>query len=197
MESTVKEAHKRVLGGRHPGLGSHAQRQAGTPPKVFRPGNRNRPHPAPGFPSCVSKWYTRDGSRVPHLLDGFDGDIASLTGDRGYDQRSVYRSVAKKNHGAATVIHPRSNAILSGTDEWRQRDRHVHKIRREGVETWRRESGYYRQSTVENTFYRYKTIIGRRLRARGEAARQVEAAIACKILNGLLEQGRAESVPVA
>jgi hypothetical protein len=44
--------------------------------------------------SCVSKWYTRDGRRVPHLLDGFDGDIASLTGDRGYDQRSVYRSVA-------------------------------------------------------------------------------------------------------
>ena len=147
--------------------------------------------------SCVSKWYTRDGSRVPHLLDGFDGDIASLTGDRGYDQRSVYRSVAKKSHGAATVIHPRSNAIVSGMDEWRQRDRHVHKIRREGVETWRRESGYYRQSTVENTFYRYKTIIGRRLRARGEAARQVEAVIACKILNGLLEQGRAESVPGA
>ena len=147
--------------------------------------------------SCVSKWHTRDGSRAPHLLDGFDGDIASLTGDRGYDQRSVYRSVAKKNRGAATVIHPRSNAIVSRTDEWRQRDRHVHKIRREGVETWRRESGYYRQSTVENTFYRYKTIIGRRLRARGEAARQVEAAIACKILNGFLEQGRPESVSVA
>ena len=90
--------------------------------------------------SCVSKWQTRDGSRVPHLLDGFDGDIASLTGDRGYDQRSVYRSVAKKNRGAATVIYPRSNAIVSRTDEWRQRDRHVDKIRREGVETWRRES---------------------------------------------------------
>ena len=50
---------------------------------------------------------------------------------------------------------------------------------------------------MENTFYRYKTIIGRRLRARGEEARQVEAAIACKILNGLLELGRAKSVPVA
>jgi hypothetical protein len=69
--------------------------------------------------SCVSKWYTREGSRVPHLLDGFDGDITSLTGDRGYNQRSVYRSVAKKNRGAATVIHPRSNAIVSNMDEWR------------------------------------------------------------------------------
>ena len=95
------------------------------------------------------------------------------------------------------MIHPRSNAVLSSNDEWTQRDIHVHKIRCEGVETWRRESGYYRQSTVENTFYRYKTIIGKRLRARGEAARQVEAAIACKILNEMLEQGRAESELVA
>ena len=80
-----------------------------------------------------------------------------------------------------------------GKDEWTQRDMHVHKIRCEGVETWRRDSGYYRQSGVENTFYRYKTIIGRRLRARGEEARHVEAAIACKILNGFLELGGAES----
>ena len=94
---------------------------------------------------------------------------------------------------ATTPTQPRVNAVLSGKDEWTQRDWHVHKIRSDGVEAWRRESGYYRQSTVENTFYRYKTIIRRRLRARGEAAREVEAAIACKILNELLGQGRAES----
>jgi len=50
---------------------------------------------------------------------------------------------------------------------------------------------------VENTFYRYKTIIGRRCLARAEAAREVEAVIACKSLNELLGQGKAESVPVA
>ena len=32
--------------------------------------------------SCVSKWYTRDGSRVPHLLKGIDDEISSLTGDK-------------------------------------------------------------------------------------------------------------------
>ena len=65
MESTMKEAHKRsrspkykrkyhlVLGRSHPSMGSQAQRQAGTPSKVFRPGNRNRPHPAPGFPPAA------------------------------------------------------------------------------------------------------------------------------------------------
>ena len=125
--------------------------------------------------SCVSKWYTKDGSRVPHLLDEIQQPIASLTGDRGYDQNSVYRAVLRRNKEANIVIHPRSNAVMSsGNKKWTQRDRHVQKIIDDGIYTWRRESGYYRQSKVENTFYRYKTIIGKRLRARTEEGREVE-----------------------
>ena len=90
------------------------------------------------------------------------------------------------------MIHPRSNAVLSGKDEWTQRDVHVHKIRCDGVYQWRRESEYYQQSRVENTFYRYKTNIGRKLRARTELNREVEAKIACNILNRFFELGRAE-----
>jgi hypothetical protein len=143
--------------------------------------------------SCVSKWYTRDGSRVPHLLGGVEGEISSLTGDKGYDQRSVYRIVQKRNKDAAMVIHPRVNAVMSGKIEWTQRDRHVQKIIDDGIYTWRRESGYYRQSRVENTFYRYKTTIGRKLRDRTEQGREVEAKIACKVLNRFMELGRAQS----
>ena len=55
------------------------------------------------------------------------------------------------------------------------------------VYEWRRKSGYYRQSKVENTFYRYKTTIGKRLRARTEEGREVEAKIACKVLNRFME----------
>ena len=95
------------------------------------------------------------------------------------------------------MIHPRSNAVLSGKDEWTQRDVHVHKIRCDGVYQWRRESEYYQQSRVENTFYRYKTIIGRKLRARNEQNREVEAKIACNILNRFFELGRAESKMIA
>ena len=116
--------------------------------------------------SCVSKWCTRDGSRVPHLLKGIDGEISSLTGDKGYDQNSVYRAVRNKNKDAEVIIHPRVNAVMSDKREWTQRDRHVQKIIDDGIYTWRRESGYYQQSKVENTFYRYKTTIGKRLRAR-------------------------------
>ena len=82
---------------------------------------------------------------------------------------------------------------MSKSKEWTQRDRHVQKIIDDGIYTWRRESGYYQQSKVENTFYRYKTTIRKRLRARTEQGREVEAKIACKMLNRFLELGKATS----
>jgi len=93
--------------------------------------------------SCVSKWYTADGSRAPHLLNDFEGEISSFTGDKGYDQNSVYRAVLRKNRKAKIVIHPRVNAVLSKKRNWNQRDRHVQKILDDGIYTWRRNSGYY------------------------------------------------------
>ena len=64
--------------------------------------------------SCVSKWCTRGGSRVPHLLKRVDGEIASLTGDKGYDQNSVYKAIRNNSENATVIIHPRSNASMSG-----------------------------------------------------------------------------------
>ena len=147
--------------------------------------------------NCVSKWYTKDGSRVPHLLKGIEGEVSSLTGDKGYDQNAVYKAIRNKSENAKVIIHPRSNAVISGNKKWTQRDRHVHRIRTDGVYQWRRESGYYQQSIVENTFYRYKTTIGRKLRARTEEGREVEATISCQVLNRFLELGRAKSERIA
>ena len=137
-----------------------------------------------------------DGSRVNHLLNDFEGEISSFTGDKGYDQISVYRAVNRKSRKAEIIIHPRSNAVISEKGKWNNRDRHVQKIFDDGIYTWRRNSGYYQQSKVENTIYRYKTIIGRKLRARTEQKREPETIIGCNILNRFLELGRAESVLV-
>ena len=99
----------------------------------------------------------------------------------------------KKSEEAEVIIHPRSNAVLSEMGKWNQRDRHVQKILDEGVHQWRRESGYYQQSKVENTFYRYKTILGKKLRSRREESRHVETVLGCNILNQFLELGRCTS----
>src|SRR3954471_9689 len=47
---------------------------------------------------------------------------------------------------------------------------------------------------VETTMGRYKSLIGPRLRARGFAAQQTEAAIGVAVLNRMLMAGRPDSV---
>ncbi len=53
------------------------------------------------------------------------------------------------------------------------------KVKETGRHRWKKESGYHRQARVENVFFRYKTIIGDRLRARHPKSREAEAIIAC------------------
>ena len=50
-------------------------------------------------------------------------------------------------------------------------------------------AGYSKRSKVETTFYRYKSILGPAMRARGLAAQRVEARIGCKVLNRMTELG--------
>ncbi len=61
---------------------------------------------------------------------------------------------------------------------------------------WKKESGYHQQARVENTFFRYKAIIGDRLRARHPQAQEAEVVMACNILNRLAGLGMPESFPV-
>jgi hypothetical protein len=60
-------------------------------------------------------------------------------------------------------------------------------------EALKKESGYHRQARVENTFFRYKSIIGDRRRARHPKSQKAEALIACNILNRMFELGRPKS----
>ena len=97
--------------------------------------------------------------------------------------------------GIEVVIPPRATAIPSGElDTPTQRDRHLAMIAEQGRLAWQASTGYGRRSLVETTMGRYKTLIGPRLRARGFAAQQTEAAIAVAVLNRMLVAGRPDSV---
>jgi hypothetical protein len=69
-------------------------------------------------------------------------------------------------------------------------------VKKVGRRQWKKESGYHQQARVENTFFRYKLIIGDRLRARHPKSQQAEAIIACNILNRMTELGRPESFAI-
>jgi hypothetical protein len=65
-----------------------------------------------------------------------------------------------------------------------------------GRRRWKKESGYHQQARVENTFFRYKSIIGDRLRARHPKSQEAEALAACNILNRMIALGRPESCAI-
>ena len=75
----------------------------------------------------------------------------------------------------------------------RARDRVISDVETLGRREWQKVSGDHRQARVENAFFRYKSIIGDGLRARSVSGRDVEASLACRILNQMTALGRPES----
>ncbi len=125
------------------------------------------------------------------LIDEMD-DIASFTADAAYDTLAIYDAAAAL--GAKVIVPPRISATRSMRSG--ARDRTVRRVKKVGRRRWKKESGYHQQARVENTFFRYKSIIGDRLRARHPKSQEAEALIACNILNRMTELGRPESFAI-
>jgi Transposase DDE domain len=138
---------------------------------------------------------TGDASQVEPLLDQIDAPIGQFTADGAYDGKPTYDVVTRHSAGAAVVIPPRSNAVdRSDTETANQRDWHIVAINTDGRLKWQAATGYGKRSLVETAIGRYKSIIGRRLRARSFGAQQTEVAIGCAVLNRMLACGSPKSV---
>ena len=137
-----------------------------------------------------------DAATVPDLLGQLEGELAGFVADAAYDSRLVYDAATAR--GATVIIPPRRDATVGGTNvtPCAARDRTVARIKELGRRRWKKESGYHRQGTVENAFFRYKSILGDRLRARTPGAQKAETLIACNVLNRMLEIGRPVSVAI-
>ena len=96
------------------------------------------------------------------------------------------------------VIPPRRSAVSAGPTDgpWAQRDTALERIRQVGRREWQKESGYRQQARVENSFFRYKSVLGGGLKARHGKAQRREVAIGCHILNRMAELGRPKSCAV-
>jgi Transposase DDE domain len=136
-----------------------------------------------------------DPSQVAPLLDQIDGLINRVTADGAYDGAPTYGTIAAHRDDIVVVIPPRSAAVLSGGQgPFAQRDRHLEMITERGLLAWQKATDYGKRSLVETTMGRYKALIGPRLRARGFAAQQTEAAIGVAVLNQMLAAGHPKSV---
>jgi transposase len=128
------------------------------------------------------------------LLDQIEGEIAKVMADGAYDGAPTCEAIAAHGDDIEVVIPPRSTAAPSGaTGPPTQRDLHVAMVTEHGRPGWQAATGYGQRSLVETTMGCYKALIGPRLRARGVAAQQTEAAIGVLVLNRMLAAGRPNS----
>ena len=138
---------------------------------------------------------TDDAGVVPDLLDQIPDDkkVVRFTGDGAYDQSSIYEKCAEL--GARVVVPPVKTAVPSRarTGGAKARNRTVNRIKKVGRRQWKKEARYHRQARAENTFSRYKQILGCQLCSRHPGNQRTEARLACKILNRMLLLGAPKS----
>ena len=146
--------------------------------------------------SVLSASGAGDAAQVPDLLDQVNEEIECFTGDGAYDTRGVYEAVVgHQDDPVKIVIPPRKGAATSEafTHAATLRNRNVEAVDELGRRRWKKESGYHRQGRVENTIYRYKRILGGRLRAIDPESQKREALIGCNVLNRMAELGMPRS----
>ena len=134
-----------------------------------------------------------DGNVGVGFVDRVPGKLCRVIGDGAYDSRAMWD--AADSRGAKVVVPPVKTAQIGGR-RCRSRDRIIRRIRKVGRRQWKKEPGYHQQGRAENTFMRYKRILGDRLHARDADAQAVEARLACNILNRMAELGMPASYAV-
>ena len=135
---------------------------------------------------------TDDAQTGLTLIEAVDSAVSRFTADGAYDTVAIYEAAGAR--GATVVVPPTKTAAVSRRRlRASARDHTILRVKEVGRRQWKKEAGYHRQARVENAFFRYKSIIGDRLRARHPRAQETEAAIACNILNRMTELGRPAS----
>ena len=129
------------------------------------------------------------------LIDAVDGYISSVTADGAHDTIAIYEAAAVR--GATVVVPPTVTAAVSrGRPRSSLRACTSRRVKQIGRRRCKKESRYHRQALVENAFFRYKSIIGARLRARHSKAQDAEALIACNISHRMTDLGRPASFAI-
>ena len=136
------------------------------------------------------------------LLEQIDDAVDALGGDGAYDKRKVFEALADPGKGRPIqpIIAPRKDAKIQQHGNCKApplaRDETIRAIREKGRKRWKQQSGYHRRSLAETQMFRYKQIIGDKLRARALANQKVESRIGCAILNKMIHLGKPDSYKV-
>ena len=143
-----------------------------------------------------------DASQVAPLLTQVDEAVGVVGGDGAYDKQKVFDALATSTSGCPIrpLIALRKDAKIQQHGNCKApalaRDEILRALRRKGRKGWKQESGYHRRSLAETHIYRYKQLIGDKLKARSLANQQVESRLGCAVLNRMIHLGKPQSYRV-
>jgi len=129
------------------------------------------------------------------LLSQYDDNLIKVGADKGYDSYECHEIVRSRGAKSAILLQRKAKIRMRKKRGIKAlaRDDIVRRMRKVGRKRWKEEVGYHKRSLVENAFYRYKTILGGKLRSISIENQKVEALIGCNILNMFNQLGKCAS----
>lgn len=138
---------------------------------------------------------TDDRTCVKPLLEPLNSQfISDLLADGGYDSHQIYRDLEKWT--IKLLIPPPRKAVVSCSEVATLRDKTVQYIKDKGYWAWYHKNDFGRRNKVENTFYRLKTIFGRKLASRNPKNQDAESLLICHLLNQMTNLGMPKTVKI-
>ena len=125
-----------------------------------------------------------------------------MLADGAYDQPSTYEAlIAHQNkHGdevlIKAVIPPNLGFRAEMPDDSKLRLDNI-SLMEQGRKRWQKHTDYGRRAKAENAIYRYKSIIGNKLKSRAFLNQKTESAVVVGILNIMTKLGMPATKKIA
>jgi len=140
--------------------------------------------------------HTGENKLLKPLLDQYTDGLIKVGADKGYDSYECHEIIGRRDAESAILLQRKSKIKkhLSKDGPPLVRDEITRRMRKVGRKQWKQEVGYHQRSLVENTFFRFKTILGGKLRSIILENQKIEVLIGCNILNKFTQLGMPISV---
>jgi hypothetical protein len=152
--------------------------------------------------SELTSHLTSDSATMETLLNEIESPIDTVLADGAYDQPSVYQALTahQDKHGNGVVIKsvipPNLGFRAEMPDDSKLRIDNI-RLLEQGRKRWQKNTDYGRRAKAENAMYRYKAIIGNKLKSRSFVNQKTESKVAINILNIMTKLGRPSAKKIA
>ena len=129
-----------------------------------------------------------DSSAVNQILQPIQSPIFEVIADGGYDAKATYTALnSHQDLPIRAIIPPNTGFKAPSENDDEQRLYNIGVIADKGKYHWQNDTNYGRRSIVENTFHRYKSTFGNKLKSRNIQSQKTETQLAINILNKMVE----------